>query len=198
MHSSQLLTAHKTWLKLLLSFCGLHASVENLQWYLFSYKARLFYSKQAAYANGVSCREEVGALCSESAGRPLVSPPRADALAVPRRDGAEDLLNALSAAYSAFPDLWLDPQLRCVRSSCRSAFVVQTPHICVCALAAAFCGSLQLPCCNASFRRGLKTVSCCSPRGQARSLASPVWSCGMLVGGMCWVNSWSTWRATRS
>ena len=31
----------------------------------------------------------------------------------PGRDGIVELLDALAAAYEAFPDLWLDLELRC-------------------------------------------------------------------------------------
>ena len=75
-------------------------------------RGNLHISKPAPSLRLYVCREEVGALCSESAGRPLVGA-RAEAAAGPRCDGAEDLLDALSAAYTAFPDLWLDPELRC-------------------------------------------------------------------------------------
>ena len=57
------------------------------------------------------CREEVGFLSSESTKR-LAKAPKSDPDAGPVPDALEDLLNALSAVYTVFPDLWVDPALR--------------------------------------------------------------------------------------
>ena len=57
------------------------------------------------------CREEVGFLSSESIKR-LAKALKSDPGAGPIPDALEDLLNALSAVYTVFPDLWVDPALR--------------------------------------------------------------------------------------
>ena len=57
------------------------------------------------------CREEVGFLSSESAKR-LGKAPKSDPGSGPLPDALEDLLDALSAVYTVFPDLWVDPALR--------------------------------------------------------------------------------------
>ena len=58
-----------------------------------------------------ACREEVGFLFSESTRR-LAKPAKADQATGPVPDALEDLLNALSAVYTVFPDLWVDPVMR--------------------------------------------------------------------------------------
>jgi len=57
------------------------------------------------------CREEVGFLFSESTKRSTKAA-KSDLVNGPIPDALEDLLDAISAVYTVFPDLWVDPALR--------------------------------------------------------------------------------------
>ncbi len=63
-----------------------------------------------------ACRDEVGALVAESVAR-MNSKGTALLANGASHDALEDLLNAVAAVYDVFPDLWLDQELRCAKTS---------------------------------------------------------------------------------
>lgn len=67
--------------------------------------------KESQVKVSYQCREEVGFLFSESSKRSAKTA-KADLVNGPIPDALEDLLDALSAVYTVFPDLWVDPALR--------------------------------------------------------------------------------------
>ncbi|CAK0757624.1 hypothetical protein CVIRNUC_002556 [Coccomyxa viridis] len=74
--------------------------------------AQTFHQLLMGFLDAEPGREEVGFLFSESSKRSSKAS-KSDQPASPTPDALEDLLDALSAVYTVFPDLWVDPALRC-------------------------------------------------------------------------------------